>query len=92
MVLVLSSHQAVQWELTVEPGATLRAVLLSGFGESTVKGAGDATISSIGGYYAFKHGSPEFKHLESEVMRCTGRPIGSLQSVYAGKSFEIGGD
>ena len=70
---MLSSHQTVHWELTLAPGATLRAVLLSGYGESTVAGAGDALVTSIGGFYAFKQGSAEFKHLESEVMRCTGR-------------------
>mgnify|MGYP006172429737 CR=1 FL=1 len=36
-----------------------------------------------------KRGSAEFKHLEKEVMRCTGRNIDTFQSVYAGKSFEI---
>ena len=91
-MLVLSSHQTVNWELVLEPGATLRAALLSGYGESKVDGAGDALVTSIGGFYAFKHGSAEFKHLESEVMRCTGRHIGTFQSVYAGKSFVIGGD
>jgi hypothetical protein len=92
IVLVLSSHQTVNWELVLEPGTTLRAALLSGYGESKVDGAGDALVTSIGGFYAFKHGSVEFKHLESEVMRCTGRHIGTFQSVYAGKSFVIGGD
>ena len=92
VVLVLSSHQAVQWELAVEPGVRLRAVLLSGYGESKVHGAGDAVVASIGGFYAFKRGSAEFKHLESEVSRCTGGRIGTFQSVYAGKSFVIGGD
>jgi len=92
VVLVLSSHQAVQWELAVEPGVRLRAVLLSGYGESKVRGAGDAVVASIGGFYAFKRGSAEFKHLESEVTRCTGRRIGTFQGVYAGKSFVIGGD
>lgn len=91
VVLVLSSHQAVNWEIVLEPGAVLRAVMLSGYGDSTVAGAGDALVTSIGGFYAFKHGSPEFKHLESEVMRCTGRRIESFQSVYAGRLFEIGG-
>jgi hypothetical protein len=92
VVLVLSSHQAVHWELALEPGVTLRAVLLSGYGESKVHGAGDAVVASIGGFYAFKRGSAEFKHLESEVSRCTGGRIGTFQSVYAGKSFVIGGD
>ena len=90
VVLVLSSHQTVEWELTLAPGATLAAVLLSGYGESTVAGAGCALVSSIGGFYAFKRGSAEFKHLEQEVMRCTGRNIEHFQSVYAGDTFEIG--
>lgn len=92
VVLVLSSHQTVEWELTLAAGATLAAVLISGYGDSTVAGAGNALVSSIGGFYAFKRGSAEFKHLEQEVMRCTGRTIEHFQSVYAGNSFEVGGD
>jgi hypothetical protein len=90
VVLVLSSHQTVQWDLTIVPGAALNAVLLSGYGESTVSGAGRVLVSSIGGFYAFKRGSAEFRHLESEVMRCTGSHIENFQSAYAGHSFEIG--
>ena len=92
VVLVLSSHQTVQWQLELEAGAALKAVLLSGYGESTVAGGGDALVATIGGFYAFKRGSAEFKHLEQEVLRCTGRNIENFQSVYAGSSFEIGGD
>jgi hypothetical protein len=92
IVLVLSSHQTVEWELTLEPGAALNAVLLSGYGESTVAGAGNALVSSIGGFYAFKRGSAEYKHLEQEVLRCTGRMIEKFQSVYAGHAFEICSD
>jgi hypothetical protein len=90
VVLVLSSHQTVEWQIEIAPGAELKAVLISGYGESTVAGAGNAPISSIGGFYAFKRGSAEFKHLEVEVMRCTGHNIENFQSVYAGNSFEIG--
>jgi len=90
VVLVLSSHQTVRWEIALEPGATLNAVLLSGYGESTVVGAGEAPVASIGGFYAFKRGSAEFKHLETEVRRCTGRNIEGFQSEYAGHRFEIG--
>jgi hypothetical protein len=92
VVLVLSSHQTVRWQVEVLPGAELAAVLLSGYGESTVDGVGDALVSPIGGFYAFKRGSAEFKHLEDEVLRCTGRTIEDFQSVYAGDSFEVGGD
>jgi len=90
VVLVLSSHQAVHWQIAVAPGAALSAVLLSGYGESTVAGAGGAPVASIGGFYAFKRGSAEFKHLEKEVRRCTGRNIERFQSEYAGHSFVIG--
>jgi hypothetical protein len=90
LVLVLSSHQTVDWELTLAPGAALAAVLFSGYGKSTVAGAGKAPVSSIGGFYAFKRGSAEFKHLEQEVLRCTGRNIEHFQSAYAGNSFEVG--
>jgi hypothetical protein len=92
VVLVLSSHQTVQWEITLAAGAELAAVLLSGYGESTVSGAGNALISSIGGFYAYKRGSAEYLHLEQEVLRCTGRTIEKFQSVYAGHEFEIGVD
>ncbi|HEY6123622.1 MAG TPA: hypothetical protein VIV63_03145 [Steroidobacteraceae bacterium] len=92
VVLVLSSHQTVHWHLALAPGAVLRAVLLSGYGESTVTGTGDAQVHSIGGFYAFRQGSAEFRHLEAEVLRCTGRPIETFRSVYAGRSFEIGDD
>jgi hypothetical protein len=92
VVLVLSSHQTVEWQLEVDDEAELKAVLLSGYGESTVAGAGLALVASIGGFYAFKRGSAEFRHLEDEVLRCTGRNIENFQSVYAGHSFEIGGE
>lgn len=90
VVLVLSSHQTVRWEISLAAGAVLSAVLLSGYGESTVVGAGSAPVSSIGGFYAFKRGSAEFKHLETEVRRCTGRSIERFQSEYAGQSFTVG--
>jgi hypothetical protein len=92
IVLVLSSHRTVEWHLLLQPGAALAAVLLSGYGESTVAGAGQAIIASIGGFYAFKRGSAEYQHLGEEVLRCTGRTIENFQSVYSGSTFEIGGD
>ncbi len=89
LVLVLSSHQAVHWQLTLAPDVDLRAALLAGGGDSRVSGAGLVPISSIGGFYAFKRGSEEFQHLEREVLRCIGRKIGSFQSAYATQSFDI---
>jgi hypothetical protein len=92
IVLVLSSYQAVEWLIELKPGAVLSAVLLAGLGNSSVAGAGDAHITPIGGFYAFKRGSAEFGHLEHEVMRCTGRTIENFRSVYSADEFQIGLD
>jgi hypothetical protein len=90
VVLVLSSHQTVEWQLELAPEAHLEVVLLSGYGQSTVAGAGLTPIASIGGFYAFKRGSAEYQHLEHEVLRYTGRNIDRFRSMYAGSSFDIG--
>jgi len=90
VVLVLSSHRVVRWQIEFMPGASLEAVLLAGYGKSAVNGTGDALVASIGGFYAFKQGSVEFRHLEREVMRCTGRKIEKYQCVYAGNRFDVG--
>lgn len=90
VVLVLSSHQSVVWRLSPAPESRIAAVLVSGYGNSIVEGVGLERVHRIGGFYAFKRGSAEFRHLESEVLRCTGRNIENFQSVYAGSRFEIG--
>ena len=90
LVLVLSSHHAVDWQIEREPDTSLEAVLLAGAGDCTVNGAGDVLVTSIGGFYAFRMGSLEFRHLEDEIMRCTGRRIESFQSNHSGSLFEVG--
>lgn len=90
VVLVLSAYQGVEWRVSCEHGSQLAAVLLSGFGPSTVTGTGNAVVRRIGGFYAFRRGSAEFRHLETEVLRCTGRTIENFQSSYAGSRFEVG--
>ncbi len=90
LVLVLSSNQAVHWQITLASGVELRAVLLAGSGDSRVSGATGTPVASIGGFYAFKRGSKEFHHLEREVMRCVGHTIANFHSAYAAESFQIG--
>ena len=93
LVLVLSSHQPARWELELAPRAMLVAVLLAGRGESMVVGAGAVPVISIGGFYAFRRGSQEFRHLENEVLRATGCTIHSFQRARAGDGgVEISGD
>src|SRR4029079_907031 len=72
VVLVLSSLQAVRWKVERAPRAVLVAVMVAGRGDSTVAGVEDVPVISIGGFYAFRAGSEEFRHLENEVLRATG--------------------
>lgn len=90
IALVLSSHQPVDWRVALAPDVELSAVLLSGWGNSTVDGVAESAVYRIGGFYAFKRGSLEYKHLESEVKRCTGRAIAHFETRYAGANFDIG--
>jgi hypothetical protein len=90
VVLVLSSHQPVDWRIEAAPGVDLRAVLLAGSGDSSVSGAPGIPVSSIGGFYAFKPGSLEFRHLELEVQRCTGCAVEHFHRTYAEGHFEVG--
>ena len=92
VVLVLSSHQPVHWQIEADPGADLRAILLAGSGESHVSGAQRIPVSSMGGFYAFKLGSLEFRHLEQEVLRCTGCAIEHFFGMYAEDHFDVGLD
>ncbi len=92
VVLVLSSHQPVSWQIEATPEVDLRAVLLAGSGESRVSGAPPVPVSSIGGFYAFKRGSLEFRHLEREVLRCTGCTIEHFYGAYAEEQFDVGMD
>jgi len=89
LVLVLSSHHAVAWRIDLDAGAALEAVFLAGASESTVSGAGNVLVTSIGGFYAFRPGSLEFRHLEDEVARCTRRGIASYQSQTSATRFEV---
>jgi hypothetical protein len=91
VVLVLSSYEAVRWTLITEPGARLNAVLLSGYKQSQVVGAGSARVFMIGSNFAYKLGSSEYNTLDQETMRWTGKGIGVFQGRYEGSAFSVGG-
>lgn len=91
MVLVLTSYEPVQWQLKLEPGARLGAVLLGGYHDSNVQGAGEARVLRIGRLYAYQQEGPEFAALQREVTRWVGRPISLFQNGYRGNSFTVGG-
>lgn len=91
LVLVLTSYEPVQWQLRLEPGARLGAVLVGGYYDSTVQGAGEARVLKIGSHYAYQQDSAGFAALQREVARWAGRPISLFQGNYRGSSFSVGG-
>ncbi|RVT51544.1 hypothetical protein [Rubrivivax albus] len=90
IALVLSSYEPVQWVVVLEPGARLAAVLLSGYHESTVKGASTAPVYQIGRTYAYSMGGGGYAALQHEVVRWTGKPISAFQGRYDGSRFTVG--
>lgn len=88
VVLVLSSHQPIDWQIERVADTRLEAVLVAGCGQSQVQGAGDAPVASIGGFYAFRRGSGEFRHLEDQVKRLTGRMVARFRCVYSSAHFD----
>ena len=92
LVLVLSSNYLMRWCIERTPGASLRAVLLAGYGESTVTGADDVLVTSIGGFYAFRRGSQAFRHLEGAVLRTIGASIRRFEGAYSADEFQVGTD
>jgi hypothetical protein len=91
IVLVLCSYEPVEWMLQLMPGARLKAVLLSGYKQSTVVGAGDVRVQDLGQVYAYQAGGPEYSRLQAEVRRWTGNSIEVFQGRYSGKVFLVGG-
>lgn len=90
IVLVLSSYEPVRWMLITEPGASLAAVLVSGYYPSQVVGAGAAPVVVNGNVYAYKPDSPEYRALNQAVVNVTGRDIGLFQGRYDGGQFSVG--
>ena len=91
IILVLSSHDPVRWMIITEEGARLAAVLVSGYHQSQVIGAGSVRIINIGGAYAYKQESSQYQTLDSQVYRNTGKRINLFQGRYGGKEFTVGG-
>jgi hypothetical protein len=91
-VLVLTSYEPVDWQVSATgSGQGIRAVLLGGYHDSTVTGAGDARIVRIGRVYAYEKEATAFSALDNEVKRQIGRPIDAFQGAYKASSFVVGG-
>jgi hypothetical protein len=88
---VLSSYEAVHWDLKLEPGARLAAVLVSSYKQPRVTGNGAARVMMMGGQYAYKIDTSEYNVLNMAVQRMTGKPIYYFQGRYEGSEFSVGG-
>lgn len=91
LALVLSSYEAVRWLIIPEPGARLAGIFVSGYKQSSVIGATSARVITMGQNFAYDMNSKEFRALDEEFSRLTGRRIALLQGRYEGGVFNVGG-
>lgn len=89
VILVLSAYEQVRWQLNLEPGAELAAVLTSGYQKQIVVGAGNVRIVDLGQEFAYDR--KDFAPLEREVFAITGRRIDIFQGRYQANEFTVGG-
>ncbi len=90
VILVLSSYEPVRWTLVPEPGAAILAVLLSGYYQSEVVGAGRARVIVSGSGHAYEIGSSDYQTLNRQTMIYTGKGIDAFQGKYEGSAFTVG--
>jgi hypothetical protein len=91
VILVLSGYHRIKWNLTVEPGAQVGAILISSYEPAEVIGAGSARQMIIGRHSVHKRGDSEYNALDREVYQVTGKRIDFFQGTYRGASFVVGG-
>ncbi|OYY73711.1 MAG: hypothetical protein B7Y40_07560 [Gammaproteobacteria bacterium 28-57-27] len=92
VILVLSSYEPVQWKISIDPGAQLAGVLLSGYYPSLVTGAGSALVLQMGRFYAYQRSTREYDALNREVQSWTGgQSIKVFQGQYKGTTYTVGG-
>jgi hypothetical protein len=91
LMLVLSSYSQVFWQILLDPGTQLKAILLTGPHGSSVSGQGNVRVVAIGNAYSYSLGSPEYTLLQNEVYIWTGKRIGLFQCGYQASDFVIAG-
>lgn len=91
IILVLSSYEPVRWKVVQEPGAKVVSVLLSGYYQSEVVGAGNARVVNTGSSYSYEAGSSNQAALYRQTALYTGKTIDSFQGKYEGSVFTVGG-
>jgi hypothetical protein len=89
LVLVLSSYEAVRWNVLNPSGRKIAAILLSGYNESTIVGGSRQRTLRIGSTSVYKLNSPDYEQLKLDVARYVPNTIKSFQGAYAGSEFSV---
>jgi len=90
LALVLASYEPVIWDLDVAKDARLVRVLVSGYHESLVRGAGGAQVTRIGAAFTYKFADQRFKQLQESIRLYTGKGVDGFQGAYKGIRFSVG--
>jgi hypothetical protein len=90
LALVLASYEPVIWDLNVAASANLAHVLVSGYYESLVRGAGNAQVTRIGQAFSYTFADQKFRQLQERIRLYTGRAADGFQGSYRGIRFSVG--
>jgi PEP-CTERM motif len=101
--LVLSSYLSVNWQLNILPGANINEIVLNGFDQQSVTGAGAVTVVNKSpflnnwfGAYGYQWpsatGGSNTPLLVQNVQSFFGTSISQFAGVYAGNEFTVRGE
>lgn len=93
-ILALSSYEPVTWNLSIGPDSTVREVLLWGYHEQLVAGAGDIPVRHVAGpscgyRWPYTGGGCDTGALVAAVEAAAGQPIQHFAGCYRASDFVI---
>lgn len=91
LVLVLSSHQPLEWTLDVGSSTRVVLVLMSGNEASYVANAGTLRSVVIGSPSVSARDSLDYDELNRVLTRLIGKQMSAFEGSYRGSSFRVGG-
>lgn len=90
-VLLLSSYEAVTWRVFGPGAASLKAIYVASYKQSSVTGTPDSVpIKVLGSAYAYKRNDAAYQRLENSLIAELGKGIDSFQGTYEGQRFTVG--
>lgn len=89
LILLLSAHEPVLWKLSLEAGADIAAILLSGSMGQSTSGGGAIEVIDLGRLNVFDTAS--LAPLQTQVAQRIGRPLDKFQGQYEARAFTVGG-